>query len=584
MAAKATGDTIIFADRTVRPLEPDWLDELAGPLQIAGVGLVGAKLLEEKTMRIRHAGLVFNDAGEPEYIFRGDPEHVFAEFGAANWCRNWCAVSGACFAVRRSTWESLGGLAETPTHPRLDIDLCLRVQLEAKLRVMYNPAARLTQSATANIELWPNPDKRGQYIRSSFPSGDPYLNPNIVVRDGAPSLRRRDTHEPKATDYAADSRVFVSAFDFDSATVARSRQSTAGPATHQVGSLTWLIPEFTNPWYGGINTILRFADYFGHAHGVASNFAVLGECHHSVIRRRIGNAFPELGEKSQVTVLRSLDAIPSLPPCDGILSTLWTTAFAALRFERARRKFYFVQDYEPFFYPAGSASALVESTYDFGYYGICNTIGLRDLYVARGGEADYFDPSINTQVFYSTGRRISRGKPWTVFCYMRPGHARNGFELIAAALRIVKQQLGEDVRILTAGADWNPAAYGLEGILHNLGDVGYAASGALYRTCDAGVVMMMTCHPSYLPFELMASGALVITNRNQHTQWLLQDRENCLLSEGSAGSLAETIVEGLKDGELRGKITQAASELIAARYSNWDAQAEKVYQCLIRQS
>ena len=584
LAAKATGEFLIFADRTVRPLDADWIDELAGPLQIAGVGLVGAKLLEEKTLRIRHAGLVFNDAGEPEYIFRGEPEHVFGEFGAAGWCRNWSAVAGACFAVRRSTWELLGGLAENPVYPRADIDLCLRVQFDAKLRIMYNPGARLTQSGISNIELWLSPEKRGQYIKSNFPAGDPYLNPNIVVREGTPGLRRRETHQAKATDYAADSRVFVSCFDFDSAAVSRSRKSAGGAATHQVRSLTWLIPEFTNPWYGGIATILRFADYFGRAHGVHSNFAVLGQCHHSAIRGRIGHAFPELGEKSDVSVLRSVDDIHTLPACDGVMSTLWTTAYAALRFEGARRKFYFVQDYEPFFYPAGSSSALVESTYDFGYYGICNTVGLRDLYVERGGQADYFDPSVNTRVFHADGRKPSQGKPWTVFCYMRPGHSRNGFELISAALHVVKRQLGDDVRILTAGADWDPASYGLEGALHNLGDIGYAASGALYRTCDAGVVMMMTCHPSYLPFELMASGALVVTNRNPHTQWLLRDRENCLLSEGSAGSLAETIVEGLKDGDLRRRITRTASELIAARYSDWDAQAEKVYQCLIRQS
>ena len=67
---------------------------------------------------------------------------------------------------------------------------------------------------------------------------------------------------------------------------------------------------------------------------------------------------------------------------------------------------------------------------------------------------------------------------------------------------------------MTAGAEWSPRQFGLEGIVHNLGLLPYAATGALYRSCTAGVALMMTCHPSYLPFELMACGALVVTNSN----------------------------------------------------------------------
>ena len=90
-------------------------------------------------------------------------------FGAAGWCRNWSAVSGACFSIRRATWESLGGFAHTPSYPGLDIDLCLRAQFEAGLRIVYNPFARFTQSATAPIEFWLRPDKDGEYIRASLP-------------------------------------------------------------------------------------------------------------------------------------------------------------------------------------------------------------------------------------------------------------------------------------------------------------------------------------------------------------------------------------------------------------------------------
>ena len=37
---------------------------------------------------------------------------------------------------------------------------------------------------------------------------------------------------------------------------------------------------------------------------------------------------------------------------------------------------------------------------------------------------------------------------------------------------------------MTAGADWDVRDYGLDGVVHNLGILPYAATGALYRACD----------------------------------------------------------------------------------------------------
>jgi glycosyltransferase involved in cell wall biosynthesis len=83
---------------------------------------------------------------------------------------------------------------------------------------------------------------------------------------------------------------------------------------------------------------------------------------------------------------------------------------------------------------------------------------------------------------------------------------------------------------------------------------------------------------------MMACGCLVVTNRNAHTTWLLRDSENCLLADGSASSLAECVQQGLRDQQLRQRITEAAQDLVLRQYSDWDAQAEKVYQCLLHQS
>ena len=222
---------------------------------------------------------------------------------------------------------------------------------------------------------------------------------------------------------------------------------------------------------------------------------------------------------------------------------------------------------------------MVDATYRFGFDAICNTVSLREIYERSGGHAMYFDPCVDGTVFHDRSRAgLSRGEPMTLFCYARPSHVRNSFELLSQALRLLKKKMGNEVRIVTAGAEWAPRQFGLEGVLHNLGLLPYAATGALYRSCTAGVSLMMTCHPSYLPFELMACGALVIANANPYNTWLLKDRENCLVAENSATALAEALELGLRDRGLREKLVGNARAMIAEKYSDWDGQMEKIYR------
>jgi glycosyltransferase involved in cell wall biosynthesis len=90
--------------------------------------------------------------------------------------------------------------------------------------------------------------------------------------------------------------------------------------------------------------------------------------------------------------------------------------------------------------------------------------------------------------------------------------------------------------------------------------------------------MMFTRHPSYLPFELMASGCLVISNLNSATSWLLRDGENCLLALASANCIADTIARALQDHQLRRHITTNALQIICERFANWDQQTEHIYR------
>jgi len=382
--------------------------------------------------------------------------------------------------------------------------------------------------------------------------------------------------------YQSEAFALAEQFDFSTEDLARSRQVQAeNRGDLEIKSLTWFIPDFHHAYYGGMYTILRFADYLARQKGVANQFALVGSFGEKIIADRIGEAFPAL-KGTPVVKVSSPAGLAGLTPTDASVATLWSTAYPALKFNRVKRKFYFIQDYEPLFYPAGSTQAQVEATYGFGFDGLCNTPPLAQIYQDQyHGFAASFNPCVDPQVFHAHGRKPHQlGTPWQVFFYARPEHPRNGFELGAAALKKLKYRLGERVRIICAGDAWDPESYGLKGIVENLGLMSFEKTADLYRACDAGLVMMFTRHPSYLPFELMACGCCVVSNRNPWTGWFLEDGENCLLSDGSATSLADRLEEALLNEDLRGKITGSASQVIVHGHKDWDREFEQLFTCM----
>jgi glycosyltransferase involved in cell wall biosynthesis len=409
-------------------------------------------------------------------------------------------------------------------------------------------------------------------VSAIWPEGDPNFHP-LLVSDG-PQQRLRLPAQRRAPgyDYGAEADALTSFYDAAPALIEAARTRRARRPWR---SVLWLLPDFAHAYYGGVATILRFAEYLVRRHGVRARFAVAGVTPPDVLGARICEAFPGLAGSGFHRIASFADAA-ALPYADAGFATLWTTAYYLLHADVGERC-YFVQDNEPQFYPAGSTSALVETTYRFGLRAVCNTATLAEVVRAYGGEAVHFVPAVDPDVFHRGGRR-ARGGPKRLFAYGRPGHARNGFELLSRALVRVKQELGDEVDIVTAGAPWSPAAYGLDGVLTNLGLLGYRSTGDLYRACDAGLVLMMTSHPSYLPMELMACGAAVVTNRNPRTAWLLRDGENALLAETTPSAIAARVVDALADDPARALLTERASAFVRAQRTDWDGEWDRLVE------
>ncbi len=348
-------------------------------------------------------------------------------------------------------------------------------------------------------------------------------------------------------------------------------------------TINWFIPYFEHP-YGGIYTILRFADYFHAKRNIKNRFIICGNPLASTVetKNKIVRSFPNLSSE-EIVVLRN-NNVKNLPYADICIATSWTSAYFALKFNKTMGKFYFIQDYEPLFYPAGAVYALAEATYRFGFYGIANTPGLYNKYTQDyGGIAEYFVPSVDRDVFYPPKREASeleRKRPFTIFFYTRPDVPRNAFELGILALQRIKKNHGASVRIYTAGRRWNPRNYGVGNVVVDLGVLPYEQTASLYRNCDIGMVFMFTAHPSYLPFELMACGCVVLTNHNPATTWLLKDGINCMLTEPTVSCVSEKIETLMHDSHLRKQL--ASNGLGTIGETSWDGEVEKIYSFICK--
>ncbi|MEB2848293.1 rhamnosyltransferase WsaF family glycosyltransferase [Endobacterium cereale] len=579
--AKAKGEIILLLDSNFTPEDALSIQEMARPLTNPAIALVAARVLDNENRVVDYGNFVENGRVFP--AFRGENKDYYGPAGSAGWYRNAAVASGGALAFRKATWSMLGGFSAFSEADRPDLAFTLACHGKKLGRLMLNPFAIFRSTSGVSVfEKNPRASGNTDYVRAILPDGDPYLNPQLeAVEHGAPTLRRaRANVKPPAHDFTAEAQGVAVWFDATKKEIEASVAACEGQQAGSVKRVIWIIPEFEVPFYGGVNTILRNAEHMRMQHGVRVAFAVLGGPSVEVMRARISRAFPELAAASEIFRLQSTEAV-DLGQADAAICTLWTTAYALLRLKNVRRKFYFVQDWEPLFYPGGTLSQVVEATYRFGFHAIANTPSLSESYKQLGGKGDFFMPSVDTKIFHANGRAARKeGEPFVLASYTRPGTPRNCFEALTEGMRLLKQSYGDSLQIVTAGANWDPAHFGLGGIVRNLGLLPYAETGQLYRAADAGLVAMASRHPSYLPFEWMACGVAVVTNRNAYTEWLLRDGENSLLCEMTRSDIFETVSQLVESPDLRDKIADNALVNIKSGHSDWSKSCERVFDVI----
>jgi glycosyltransferase involved in cell wall biosynthesis len=345
--------------------------------------------------------------------------------------------------------------------------------------------------------------------------------------------------------------------------LAPDHPATLPPPARGPLTINWLIPDIIEA-SGGLLNLLR-AVYHLELWGHKQRIYTVGKS------ELAGSEATAWVRKHYFPINAPIEVFTGMvPDSDALVASHWSTAYAARTVGNTGKKFYFVQDVEFMFYPAGSFCEFVKQTYCWGFHGI--TLGpwiaqaLRDEF---GMSCTPFGFSYDREVYSPQGPRHFPDKKRRVLFYARPRTERRGFELGVLALSLVAKRIPDAEFVLVGFPPRSirlPFRAVLPGILSPL------ELASLYRSSNLALVLSHT-NPSMLPLELMACDCAVVSNTGPNVEWLLTD-QTTQLADANPEALANAIVELLENDSLRAQKVAAGRALAEA--TDWISEIRTI--------
>ena len=314
---------------------------------------------------------------------------------------------------------------------------------------------------------------------------------------------------------------------------------------HNVDKLrmSWIIPQ---PFEasGGHRNIFRAIKYmseFGHE----CSLHVLPDNHRFETGREIREFITK--EFFDIDAEHVCHGVENIDDCDVLICTYWTTAYVArINSNKAKLIVYFLQDYEPMFFPMGVDFVRAANTYKFGFYPITSGPWPLKMLESRHGatKGTFFRFPIDRKIYYpSSNNKISQ--KIIVLFFARPEMPRRCYPLGVEALSILKS-LRPDVEVVFYG-DENSKYINVNYEITKLGKLpDIAGLGELYRSAHLGICFSTT-NPSLVPYEMMACGCPVVDLDINGNDVNYGGRENSVLVDPDPRTIALAIVNILEN-------------------------------------
>lgn len=258
-----------------------------------------------------------------------------------------------------------------------------------------------------------------------------------------------------------------------------------------------------------------------------------------------------------------------LAVADALFATGWETAYAVYNEATSAKKFYFVQDFEPYFYSIGTEYLLAENTYRLGFHGITAGGWLAEkLHRDYGMNCDHYDFGANEELYTFTNKSQRK----EVFFYARPVTERRAFDLGIMTLELFHRQ-HPDYTINLAG--WDVSDYEISFPYVNHKSLKLEDLSDLYNKCATGLVLSLT-NMSLLPLELLACGVIPVVNDGDNNR-MVSDNPYISYTQPSPADLARQMSEAVSRKNLP-KYAQMASE--STKTASW-SDAKELFGAVI---
>jgi glycosyltransferase involved in cell wall biosynthesis len=271
--------------------------------------------------------------------------------------------------------------------------------------------------------------------------------------------------------------------------------------------------------------------------------------------------------------------VENFEKADAYIATHWSTIEPIWKNkEKAKKLFYFVQDYEPMFYAMGNDYIEAENTYKLGLN--CITSGpwcTKILKEKFNANADYFKFPVDIDTYYprpyiSSGKRI-------VF-FARPEMPRRCYPLGIKALEIFAKNNPDVEIILYGSSNIDSSSISFKhvnrGILETIDQL-----AELYSSASVGIVFSTT-NPSLVPYEMMACG-LPVVDLDYEDNWTnYESRENIMLVDTLPEKIAEGIEKILKDKNLQERLSKNGLELVKS-FPNEEETARRIESLILKE-
>lgn len=258
---------------------------------------------------------------------------------------------------------------------------------------------------------------------------------------------------------------------------------------------------------------------------------------------------------------------------DAVIATSWFTAYAVDKFDNALTKFYFVQDFEPYFFPMGAEYYFAENTYKMGFRGITAGGWLAEkLHDEYGMETQGFSFSYERELYQPKKKDDNTNR---VFYYARPYTERRAFEMGILALERLAEEV-PDLEVVFAGQKL--VGYDFKFQYQDMGILQLHQLCDVYSQCDMCLVLSMT-NLSLLPMEIMASGSVVVSNKGPNNEWLLND-DNAVLVDPEPDAIADAMAYYFKHKDELANKRQMGIDYV--QQFTWKDEIAKVYDFMTK--